>query len=119
MYSRGGAGTISGEKTKYALAKIVHRELSQKIKKSKLRMLNRLQTVARISQLISSPSRRPGFALNTLNSHVRHPLGFVASMSIDTRETASKIALCNSESPEGGYLATRTLAMPKDENMHR
>jgi hypothetical protein len=118
MYSRGGAGTISGEKTKYALAKIGHRELSQKIKKSKLRMLNRLQTVARISQLISSPSRRPGFALNTLNS-VRHPFGFVASMSSDARETASKIALCNSESPEGGYLATRTLAMPKDENMHR
>ncbi|GMI12313.1 hypothetical protein TrRE_jg8267 [Triparma retinervis] len=34
-------------------------------------------------------------------------------------EKASTIALCNSESPEGGYLATRTLAMPKDENMHR
>ena len=51
----------------------------------------------------------------------RHPLGSFMSFSDNAPggEKASTIALCNSESPEGGYLATRTLAMPKDENMHR
>ena len=34
------------------------------------------------------------------------------------QQTATEVANIASESPLNGYLATRTLAMPKDENMH-
>lgn len=64
------------------------------------RSLLPLSSIPAHSKLISSP-----------------PLAPFPSRSAST--SASDLANLPSESPCGGYLAIRTLAMPRDENMHR